>query len=162
MALCLSAPILIAQQQERTLIDRLLRPDMQLQNNAESKKFATHSAAIEQHGTVGTFLVQPRSPEKPFADPRMVSTKQFSAASETTTVSTASFIVDQKPDLRPPVTASNIVGVRSVENETKQFATANFADQHLFRKQGKCQKSLDRKNPPLTIEQVRELLNKNK
>jgi len=38
----------------------------------------------------------------------------------------------------------------------------SFADQRLFRAQGKSQKSFDRQNPPLTIDQVRELLNKNK
>ena len=37
-----------------------------------------------------------------------------------------------------------------------------FADQHQFSERGKSQKSFDRQNPPLTIEQVRELLNKNK
>jgi len=30
--------------------------------------------------------------------------------------------------------------------------------QHQFREQGKSQKSLDRQNPPMTIDQVRELL----
>jgi hypothetical protein len=37
-----------------------------------------------------------------------------------------------------------------------------FADRHQFREQGKSQKSLDQQNPPMTIDQVRELLNKNK
>jgi hypothetical protein len=37
-----------------------------------------------------------------------------------------------------------------------------FAGNRPFLDQGKSQKALSRQNPPLTIEQVRELLNKNK
>jgi hypothetical protein len=44
----------------------------------------------------------------------------------------------------------------------KQAATNNYAGNRPFLEKGKSQKSLDRKNSPMTIEQVRELLNKNK
>jgi hypothetical protein len=135
---------------------------MELQNNAQGKKFATRSAEIDRGGTVGTFFVQPRLPEKSFADSRMAATKQFAAASAKSSAVTTSFVTDQKPDLRPPTTASKAIDVRSASHPTKQLAGANFSDQHAFREEGKSQKSLDRRNPPLTIDQVRELLNKNK
>ena len=160
----MSAPILGAQQQERTLIDRLLRPDMELQNNAQGKKFPTRSIGIEHSGTVGTFFLQPRSFEKSFADSRTVGTKQFSAASSPTitSMSAASFAVDQRLDLRSPVPTSNTVEVYAASDAAKQLSAKSFTDQRPFRQQGKSQKLLDRHNPPLTIEQVRELLNKNK
>ena len=56
--------ICFGQQQERSLIDRLLRPEMDLQNRAQSKTFATNSKVIEQRGTVGTFVLQPSVSEK--------------------------------------------------------------------------------------------------
>ena len=162
MALCLSASILNAQQQERNLIDRLLRPDMELQNNAQGKKFVTHSAAIERRGAVGTFFLQPSSPEKPFTDSRMVSTKQFSAATAKSSAMTTASTVQRQANLPPPVTSSNVVELHSAIDAPKQLVGTNFGGQRAFREQGKSQKSLDRQNPPLTIEQVRELLNKNR
>ena len=162
MALCLTAPIVIAQQQERTLIDRLLRPDMELQNNAQGKKFVTHSAAIERRGAVGTFFLQPRPPEKSFADSGTVSTKQFSAATAKSSAMTTASATEHQANLPPPVTSSSVVDLHSAVDAPKQLAGINFGDQRAFREQGKSQKSLDRQNPPLTIEQVRELLNKNK
>ena len=162
VALCLSAPILIAQQQERTLIDRLLRPDMELQNNAQGKKFVTHSAVIERRGAVGTFFLQPRPPEKSFADSRTVSTKQFAAATAKSSAMTTASVAEHQVNLPPPVTSSNVVDLHSAVDAPKQLAGINFGGQRAFREQGKSQKSLDRRNPPLTIEQVRELLNKNK
>jgi len=152
----------MAQQQERNLIDRLLRPDMELHNNAQGKKFVTQSAAIEGRGAVGTFFLKSSAPEKSFADSRMASAKQFSDASAKSRATTSIFSVDHKVSLPPPMTGSHVVDVHSVRNGTKVVSGANFAGQQPFREHGKSQKTLDRQNPPLTIEQVRELLNKNK
>jgi hypothetical protein len=52
-----------AQHQEPSLVDRLLRPNMELQNNAQGKKFSANSAVIERRGTVGTFSLKPK-PER--------------------------------------------------------------------------------------------------
>jgi len=45
-----------AQHQEPSLVDRLLRPNMELKNNAQGKKFGANSAVIERRGTVGDNL----------------------------------------------------------------------------------------------------------
>jgi hypothetical protein len=53
-------------------------------------------------------------------------------------------------------------GLRDAQQADKTAASRSFAGNRPFLDKGKSQKALDRKNPPLTIEQVRELLNKNK
>ena len=162
LALCLSAPLLSAQQQERTLIDRLLRPNMELQNSAQSKKFVANSATIKHPGTVGTFFLRSRPREKAFADSGTVGTTSFSAGSSQKSVTRTAFGYDSQPNLPPRVVDPHAVDVRSANYGQKELAASNFTSQRSFNEQGKSQKSLDRRNPPLAIDQVRELLNKNK
>ena len=44
----------------------------------------------------------------------------------------------------------------------RAIATGNFTNSRAFLDKGKSQKALSQQSKPLTIEQVRELLNKNK
>ncbi len=53
-------------------------------------------------------------------------------------------------------------GTRDAPQADKKVATRTYAENRPFLDEGKSQKSLNRQNAPLTIEQVRELLNKNK
>jgi len=150
------------QTQERSLVDRLLRPDMSLQNRAQTKKFATKSLSLETHGTVGTFYLLPRSqPEPVFGGTGSFSTKRYEARQFLASPQRAP-IADRKLDIARDVSAPAFYGVHAVPDAGKSVVIMGAADQFPFRGQGKSQKSLDRQNPPLTIEQVRELLNKNK
>ena len=54
------------------------------------------------------------------------------------------------------------VEVRRAADGEKKIDGHNFASNHPFLGQGKSQKALNTRKPPLTIEQVRELLNKNR
>jgi hypothetical protein len=157
----LYVPVIYAQQQERSLVDRLLRPNMELQNNAQNKKLATRSVAIERRGTVGTFFLQPNLREKSFAHTGTLSVKEYSVQSFNRGSSNNSL---ENRSARAPVApeASAVAEVHSTYDASKNINGRNFADQYVFREEGKSQKSLNRQNPPLTIEQVRELLNKNR
>ena len=53
-------------------------------------------------------------------------------------------------------------GVHDASQSGKKVASRAYGGNRPFLDQGTNQKSLNRKNEPLTIEQVRELLNKNK
>lgn len=53
-------------------------------------------------------------------------------------------------------------GVRDAPQSDKKVAIRTYAENRPFLDEGKSQKSLNQQNAPLTIEQVRELLNKNK
>jgi hypothetical protein len=152
-----------AQDQESKLVERLLRPDMTLQSTAQTKKFIADSASINKRATVGAFYIQRKSSSKSFSDTRDFSTQQASSQSFRGT-RTAS---DTSP--RQPIGASQSAystriarGVRDAPQADKAASGRAFAGNRPFLDQGKSQKALNRKNAPLSIEQVRELLNKNK
>jgi len=159
---CLCASSSWAQQQERGLIDRLLRPDMDLQNNAQGKKFATNSVATERRGSVGTFFLEPKTSPKEFQDTRVARTKEYSSGSLNIGSTATSSVQNRRANVPEPVGISTVREVRNARDTNRSVDSHSFANQRTFREQGKSQRSLDRQNPPLTIEQVRELLNKNK
>src|SRR5205814_2449220 len=56
-----------AQDQERKLVDRLLKPDMTLQSDAQNKKFiADGSSPINKEARVGTFYIHQKPRSKSF------------------------------------------------------------------------------------------------
>jgi hypothetical protein len=152
-----------AQDQERKLVDRLLRPDMTLGNNAQNKKFIADGASINKQATVGTFYVQEKSNSKSFSGTRDFSARQFSSQSFHGTRS-ASGISSQQAigNSRSAYATRTARGVRDAPQSGKKVASRSYAGNRPFLDRGKSQKALNRQNPPLTIEQVRELLNKNK
>jgi hypothetical protein len=66
-----------AQEQERKLVDRLLRPDMSLQNSEQKKKFIADGTPINKKASVGTFYVEKKSNSKTFSGTREFSAQQF-------------------------------------------------------------------------------------
>jgi len=152
-----------AQEQESKLVDRLLRPDTTLRNNAQNKKFIADGASINKRATVGTFYVQEKSNSKRFSGTRDFSARQFNSQSFHGTRS-ASGISSQQAvgDSRPAYATRTARDVRDAPQSDKKVASRSYAGNRPFLDQGKSQKALNRQNPPLTIEQVRELLNKNK
>ena len=135
---------------------------MELQNNAQGKKFATNSAAIEHRGTVGTFFLEPNLRQKSFEDVRSLNAKEYRSRSFNGGSSTSTVSQNRSAHISAPVETSSFRGASNAHDANNTVSGRNYADQHPFREEGKSQKSLDRQNPPLTIEQVRELLNKNK
>jgi hypothetical protein len=151
-----------AQDQERSLVNRLLRPDTTLQNDAQTKKFHADGRSVNKPATVASFYFENKTRSSTFGGTRTVSENQFSSrafygskqthdAGEKGVGSTAEY----------PVSSSS--QPRDANDSNKSKPGRNYSDSgHPFLDKGKTQKSLDRKNPPMTIEQVRELLNKNK
>lgn len=151
-----------AQNQERTLVDRLLRPDMTLVNDAQNKKFRVKTASIDSRGTVGTFYLKPRVEQPGFSATRTISPQQCISPSSQAAAHREFGFSGRKSDAMETVSSSPVFGIQITGDSEKRIATSNFPDQRPFRGEGKSQKSFDRQNAPLTIEQVRELLNKNK
>jgi hypothetical protein len=153
-----------AQDQEKKLVDRLLKPDMTLQNDAQNKKFiGDGSASINKRANAGTFYVHQKPRSKNFAGTRDFSTTQFYSRTyrggrNGYEVSSQQTIANSKA-----IYASQTArGVRDAPQSGKKVASRANAGTRPFLDEGKSQKSLNRQNDPLTIEQVRELLNKNK
>ena len=152
-----------AQDQESQLVDRLLRPDMTLGNKAQNKQFVADGASINKKATVGTFYVQKKSNSKSFTGTRDFSAQQFNSQSFQGTRSASGIPPQQAIGNSRPVYATRTArGVGDAAQSDKRVASRSYAENRPFLDQGKSQKSLNRQNAPLTIEQVRELLNKNK
>jgi hypothetical protein len=152
-----------AQDQESKLVDRLLRPDTTLRNNAQNKQFSADGASINKKATIGTFYVQKKSNSKSFAGTRDFSARQFNSQSFHGTRSAAGVSSQQAiGNSRPAYATRTARGPGDAPQSDKKVASRSYAENRPFLDQGKSQKSLNKQNAPLTIEQVRELLNKNK
>ena len=153
-----------AQDQEKKLVDRLLKPDMTLQNDAQNKKFTGDgSASINKRANIGTFYVHQKPQAKNFAGIRDFSTAQF--CSRTYRGGPTAYEVPARSSLansKATYASQTAHGVRDASQSEKRVASGAYAGSRPFLDEGKSQKSLNRQNQPLTIEQVRELLNKNK
>ena len=153
-----------AQDQERKLVDRLLKPDMALQNDAQNKKFmGDGSASINKRANVGTFYVHQKTRSQKFSGTRDFATNRF--YSQTYHGGRNAYEVSS----RQPMTNARFAyanqtasGIRDAPQAGKKIASRTYAGTRPFLDEGKSQKSLNQQNAPLTIDQVRELLNKNK
>jgi hypothetical protein len=163
VCLFLSLTTVLAQDQERRLIDRLLRPKIDLRNNAEGKEFpGANSRFTARSSNPHIFPLAASRNERSFTSVRTIVASEYHSRSfesdnrNRATVQTHS--VHLPGEITPPVAA----GLGETRDAHLGVATRTFAGQTQFQEQGKSQKSLNRHNPPLTIDQVRELLNKNK
>ena len=151
-----------AQEQEGKLVNRLLRPDTSLSSSEQNKKFTADRAAVDKRARVGTFYLQRKPTSKTYSNTRDFQAIDFHARGFDSSGSGNSLLAARSTV--SPRAYSIPVARASVElrDGHKQSETTDFAGNRPFLDKGKSQKSLDRKNPPMTIEQVRELLNKNK
>lgn len=159
----LCAATALGQEQEQKLVDRLLQPNMELQNKAQSKKFlADHGGAIEKRANVGSFYVQEKKNAKQFTATRDISTPQFRSENFRGSKEAAVAPEREMVNAHRNVATAGVRDVRTARDSNKIVDSRAYAGNRQFLARGKSQKSLDRQNPPLTIDQVRELLNKNK
>jgi hypothetical protein len=153
-----------AQDQEKKLVDRLLKPDMALQNDAQNKKFnGDGSVSINKRANVGTFFLHKKPSSKNYSGTRDFSTSQF--YSHTYRGGRTGYEVHSQQtfgDSKPAYATQTARDIRDAPQSGKKIASRAYAGNRPFLAQGTNQKSLNKKNEPLTIEQVRELLNKNK
>ena len=160
MLVAVAAPVR-AQDQEQKLVDRLLKPDTSLQNSEQNKKFSADRTSVNKRASVSTFYIQPAPGSKPFSGPHPLSTREFNLKPA---YRAGSAIPAKQLPLNAgrtySTTASN--DVRSVHDANKTVETRNNPMNRPFLVKGKSQNALDQQKPTLTIEQVRELLNKNK
>ncbi len=151
-----------AQEQENKLIDRLLRPDMRLQNSAQKKKFVATSVPLDRHATAREFYWQEKTNTKKFPDTRKFSSQQFQSKSfhgnkDSANLNTKTI---HKSDLT--FGTQTATGVRAAVNADKKVSGREYAENRPFLDRGKSQRAFSQQNRPLTIDEVRELLNKNK
>ena len=162
MLLVFVATTVCSQDQDRRLIDRLLRPNMELQNHDQGKSFHPDPKVTAQRTVPNIFVLKSRPNEKTFGDSRQKETKEYQPRSDRADASQRSYLPIHQANVPGQLTNSSAREIRPAYDASLEIPSRRYADQPAFRDQGKSQKSLNRQNPPLTIDQVRELLNKNK
>jgi hypothetical protein len=163
MALLAVASAASAQEQEGKLVDRILRPNMSLVNSAQNKEFGAPEFSVAKRAPSRRFYTPDRSPEKSFAADRALSAREFAVRSSRDGDSTANISTrSQSAKTGMVYVASTADGARVAPESGRSLAAASFAGNRPFLGRGKSQKALSARDTPLTIEQVRELLNKNK
>jgi hypothetical protein len=155
-------PLVCAQEQERKLIDRLLKPDMTLQNSAQNKKFVISSTSGDRPLKPRRFFWQHKRITKTFSGTRHFSTRSFQTGSFENHHKMAASPPPKTVDKSDFAFETQTVEVRHAADGEKKISGNDFAGNRPFLGQGKSQKALSAQKPPLTIEQVRELLNKNR
>lgn len=161
--LCSGAGLASGQVQERKLLDRLLKPDMTLQNNMQDKQFAAADATLTRQAPVKAFHISKKRFEKAFWNTRQVSGKEFETkdaqgVGREATVSTRG----RMEKLETPYSTTAYSSVHDSSDGQRAVPVSDFAGNRTFEVQGKSQKFLNTPDRPMTIDQVRELLNKNK
>lgn len=164
LTLLISASTGVAQEQERRLIDRLLRPNIALVNSAQEKKFvASGGRTFDKRVPARSFCAPEKTLPKSFPGERAFTSQQFAArhfrmGDTPANIATRTELTKNDKLIRTPPAP----GIRVAPESTTTAPVHEFADNRAFLGRGKSQKALQAYNKPLTIEQVRELLNKSK
>ena len=146
-------------------MDRLLRPNMNLASSEQNKKFTgTKSNAFDKQARTHSFHLVRSSAAKPWTGERTFTPQQFAArhfraGDSAANISTRSQLL--KDDTVVATSAAS-AGTRVAPESSETAATREYAGSRPFLDKGKSQKALERHNKPLTIDEVRELLNKSK
>ena len=154
-----------AQKQEGKLIDRLLRPNLALRNSAQDKKFGTtQSTRFSKPARTQSFSEVRDSAAKPWTGDRVLTPEQFAvrhfrAGDSAANISSRSQLTKTDTVIMTPASTA---GMRVAPENSETTAGREYPGIRPFLGKGKSQKALQARNKPLTIEQVRELLNKSK
>ncbi len=153
-----------AQEQEKKLADRLLRPDMSLANPAQNKKFsAVGGTSVDKKFVANPFSTGDEATSKSFGGTKSF----FSRVFGTGTFSRAEAAASAKANAEIAYANTQFATresslVRPSSDSAKPARVREYADQRPFLGKGTRQEILSQEDKPLTIDEVRELLNRNK
>ena len=144
-------------------MDRLLKPDMSLQNSQGEKQFVARGSTVTKQAPTKSFYVRERTPEKGFFA-RLFATKDFNAKRSRSAYQDmqASLATRTIAKAAVPYPTAAYREVETAREADKAADVSEFNGTRPFLLKGKSQKALSQKDRPLTIDEVRELLNKNK
>ena len=153
-----------AQEQERKLADRLLRPNMTLVNSAQDKKFAgadvtpvSKKFVTKSFSTVDERTFKSFSSEKDFSA-KGLKMEKFARAEQTPNTQAKTKMGSADAEFVTRMSSQ----AQTASDEGKVAATRDYTDGRPFIGKGTRQKILSQEDKPLTIDEVRELLNKSK
>jgi len=153
-----------AQIQERKMVDRLLEPDMSLANSAQDKKFvAVGGTPVDKKFEATSFSGGHEATTKSFGGSKsflskIFGTGKYARAEAAANAKSNAEMAYAKSEFRTHDSAL----VRQSPDSDKQSKVQEYADQRPFLAKGTRQEILSQQDKPLTIDEIRELLNRNK
>ena len=135
---------------------------MDLQNSAQGKTFDLNAYAATRSSAVREFVVKPARKEKSFTGTRSLAVQEYRSRSFQNDSRNSGSFQSRAANVAGQLPTPAAAGIREARDANLKISCRNFPGDRAFGEQGKSQKSFDRQNPPLTVDQVRELLNKNK
>jgi hypothetical protein len=153
-----------AQEQEKKLADRLLRPDMTLVNSAQDKKFTGQGVAlVDKKFVAKSFYAGDKRTPRSFYGGKDFPAKGF----ETKKFARAKWAANTKANAEMAYANVEFVTRKSsliltASEEGKVAKTRDYAESRPFLAEGTRQRILSQEDKPLTIDEIRELLNKSK
>ncbi len=145
------------QEQERKLVDRLLEPNTKLENWQQNKQFSGAGAVTAKSASTRSLYVSNKNLSKTFADKREFTARSYSSRA----FATRDANLPSPPQTRTFATRE-ARGVSNARDSARSYGTRQYAGSRPFLERGKSQKALHAQDRPLSIDDVRELLNKNK
>ena len=162
LGLFLCAVSAFAQEQEHKLVDRLLRPDMSLSNSAQNKKFNTvDGTPVDKKFSAKTFYSGEQATAKSFSGEKSFSSKKF-REKQPSWGETASYFsgTSISPNASKQFVTKESSTIRTASESGKAARVRAYPDNRPFLAKGTRQNALSQQDKPLTIEEVRKLLNK--
>ena len=139
-----------------------MTPDMTLENNAQNKQFTADKKSVHKKAHVNAFYLEKKSQEKSYSGARDFRPKEFNSKSYRAEEPVADSLRDKTAAQFEYSESSKGARTKQAYDQNKSPKSRQYAGTRPYLEQGKSQKSLNRKNRPMTIDEVRELLNKNK
>lgn len=162
LSLTIGAGTVRAQEQEHKLVDRLLKPDMTLANPAQNKQFSgTGSTPIDKKFEAKSFSANRERTTKSFSGGKDISAKGFETGKFTRAEKAAS-ANGELASARTEFATRKSSLAQTAAGEGKVAPTRGYAESRPFLAKGTRQKVLSQQDKPLTIDEIRELLNKSK
>ena len=164
LGLTILTSLVNGQQQEDKFVDRLLRPNLTLENSQQNKKFVAAEGAL----AVRTFEAKSFSGTKERPTKGFVGIRDFFLRNLGTKKFSRSDWAANAASSAPPSFAHAVAHskesslIQEAPEADKTVQTREYPDNRPFLGKGTRQKILSQQDHPLSIEQVRELLNKEK
>lgn len=151
------------QEQESKLLDRLLKPNITLANRAQSKQFIGGTEPVTRPASVRSFFFRDRAQGRVFLGTRQATVRDFNARDFSGRARSAD--LSSRGEFAGRVGNYPVPGatdLRTSSDSRKLVNAADYSGNHAFRGRGKSQKILSAQDKPMSIDEVRELLNKSK
>lgn len=149
-----------AQEQESRLLDRVLKPDMTLANSAQNKQFVAVGQTTAQSVSGRGFGGVRETPAKEYSGKRAFFAWLFGTTREFPRSRTA--LLARRSEVPQKTFSTRASPLRESSDAAKSVAASGYPGDRPFIAHGKSQKNLDAQRHQMSIDDVRELLNRNK